>query len=331
MIFGWAEGMKAVSFSNENGAHAGLGPVETQAFALLPQDAPLHQQAKDFMRAYDLRQAALQVLGRKTEAERPFMKGRETRAGKLRLMSYNVHSCAGMDGIVSPERIARVIAKSDPDIVVLQELDAGRKTKHANQAALIAQELEMDFHFHAVCGAEAQCFGNAILSRYPIRMIRAEHLPMLRKSYFLEPRGILWVEVDFFGQPIQVINTHLSVWGPEQELQIQKLIGLEILNHKSAVENLILCGDFNMTPRSKFYRRVTKHLKEPRNPNGKTVPNTWVSQWPVRRLDYLFMGGASTPNLSNCRGLRWKVMPLTISRLLRILNFRFFFFTFKTS
>ena len=291
MLFGWSAGMKAISFSNENGAHAGLGPLETQAFALLPQDAPLHFREKGLTRAYDLRQAALQVLGRKTEMARLRLRNLETREKKLRVISYNVHSCIGMDGILSPERIARVIAKLDPDIVALQELDAGRKTQQGNQAAAIAQELEMHFHFHAVCGAETQCFGNAILSRYPMRMIRAEHLPGLRKSYFLEPRGLLWVEADFFGKPVQIMNTHLSVWGPEQELQIRKLVGPEVLGRDGVPENLIVCGDFNMTPGSKFHQVITQHLKEPGSPNGKTVPNTWMSQWPLRRLDYIFMRG----------------------------------------
>mgnify|MGYP000104928562 CR=1 FL=1 len=32
-------------------------------------------------------------------------------------MTYNVHSCVGMDKKVNPERIAKVIGDSDPDIV----------------------------------------------------------------------------------------------------------------------------------------------------------------------------------------------------------------------
>jgi endonuclease/exonuclease/phosphatase family metal-dependent hydrolase len=41
-------------------------------------------------------------------------------------MTYNVHGCVGTDGVHSPERIAEVIATYAPDIVALQELDAGR-------------------------------------------------------------------------------------------------------------------------------------------------------------------------------------------------------------
>jgi len=41
------------------------------------------------------------------------------------VMTYNVHSCIGMDGKISPLRIAEVIDRYHPDVIALQELDAG--------------------------------------------------------------------------------------------------------------------------------------------------------------------------------------------------------------
>ena len=41
------------------------------------------------------------------------------------VLAYNVQSCIGMDGQISPLRIARVIESCHPDVVALQELDAG--------------------------------------------------------------------------------------------------------------------------------------------------------------------------------------------------------------
>ena len=64
LLFGWSAGMQPISFSNENGAHAGLGPHETQAFALLPRDAPLEKMPEGWIKALDLRQAALISLGK---------------------------------------------------------------------------------------------------------------------------------------------------------------------------------------------------------------------------------------------------------------------------
>ncbi len=67
VLFGWAHGSEAISFSNECGAHAGLGPRETQAFALLPAGTPLEKTPGDCIRAGDLRRAAFEVLGKVDE------------------------------------------------------------------------------------------------------------------------------------------------------------------------------------------------------------------------------------------------------------------------
>ncbi|MGB2893339.1 MAG: endonuclease/exonuclease/phosphatase family protein, partial [Albidovulum sp.] len=42
---------------------------------------------------------------------------------QLRLASYNVHKCLGMDRRRSPERIVSVLNALDADIVALQEVD----------------------------------------------------------------------------------------------------------------------------------------------------------------------------------------------------------------
>jgi endonuclease/exonuclease/phosphatase family metal-dependent hydrolase len=50
----------------------------------------------------------------------------ETSAPKLRVATYNVHGCVGMDRQRSEARIAEVIAQLSVDIVALQELDLSR-------------------------------------------------------------------------------------------------------------------------------------------------------------------------------------------------------------
>ena len=40
----------------------------------------------------------------------------------LRVVTYNVHRCRGLDGRTRPERIAAVLANVDADIIALQEV-----------------------------------------------------------------------------------------------------------------------------------------------------------------------------------------------------------------
>ena len=43
---------------------------------------------------------------------------------KIKIMTYNIHSCFGADGKVTAERIAEVIAAAGEDIIALQEVDS---------------------------------------------------------------------------------------------------------------------------------------------------------------------------------------------------------------
>src|SRR5262245_3674505 len=91
----------------------------------------------------------------------------------LRVMSYNVHRCVGCDGVRSPDRIAHVIARYRPDVAALQELDVGHaRTRYHDQPALIANALEMHYHFHPAITVAEEGYGDAVLSRYPLRLVR---------------------------------------------------------------------------------------------------------------------------------------------------------------
>ncbi len=286
---GWRAGSQAYSFAIENGAHGGAGPDETNAFALLPRDIPLSLNGRDTLRAGDLRRAALQFLGR-GELAAPKAPRRDT-ARTLRIMTYNVHSCIGMDGKLSPERIARVIARCAPDIVALQELDVGRaRTGGADQAHLIARCLEMDFHFHPALHLEEERYGDAILTHLPMRLVKAGGLPGLPGKLYLEPRGALWVAIDAQGTEIQVINTHLGLLPRERKLQVEALLGPEWLAHPDCRGPVIVCGDFNALPASKVCRRLRKRLNDAQIELERHRPKgTFFGRFPVGRIDHVFV------------------------------------------
>src|SRR4029078_1153837 len=92
---------------------------------------------------------------------------------RLRVATYNVHGCVGMDRRRSESRIAEGIASMSADIVGLQELDLGRsRSLHADQAGLIATQLGWKYHFHPAMRSGDEQYGNAIVSRFPIGLKR---------------------------------------------------------------------------------------------------------------------------------------------------------------
>src|ERR1700742_4797708 len=97
-----------------------------------------------------------------------------------RIMTYNVHSCRGVDGRLDVGRVAAVIAQSRPDIVALQELDLHRpRTNRVDQAHAIAERLGMAFHFNAALRVEEEAYGDAVLTALPMRMVKHGPLPNL--------------------------------------------------------------------------------------------------------------------------------------------------------
>jgi len=291
VLLGWREGVRPLTFAEENGAHGGVLPEETNGFALLPVDAPLAERERAYVRPTDLRNAALQHLGRAGRASVPARKRSAAEpTGTLRVMTYNVHSCIGMDGKLDAKRIARVIARANPDVVALQELDAGRaRTDGMDQAHLIARYLEMAFHFHPALHIEEERYGDAILTRLPHRLVKAGPLPGLADKPHLEPRGALWVAVELNGAEAQIINTHLGLYARERLAQMDALLGSGWLAHEQCRAPVILCGDLNVLPWSRVYRRLGNRLKDAQVEARHHRPRgTYSSRFPSARIDYIF-------------------------------------------
>jgi len=205
-------------------------------------------------------------------------------------MTYNVHSCTGSDGEVSTYRIADVIAKYEPDVVALQELDAGlARTKHRHQAEEIAKHLDMDFHFYPSIKIQSGHYGNAILSRYPLRLVQAGALPAPWWFRPFERRGALWAAVQVGDKEIQIINTHFGHNWRERLAQAEALLGAKWAAHSSCNPPLVVCGDLNTLPISSVYRRFRQLLRDAQmSLKGKRPMKTYPSRCPVVRIDHIF-------------------------------------------
>jgi len=290
VISGWRKEGRSVSFPFEYGSHAGPGPQETDGFAFLPSDIAPQTDSRKIFRPLDLRQAVRTFLNGGPQSRGGPDPGR-TASRSLRVMTYNVHSCVGMDGKMSPERIARVIARHNPDVIALQELDAGRvRTFGLDQARTLAELLDMQFHFHPVLRVEEEMYGNAVLSRYPLKIIEAAGLPRIFSHKYFEPRGALWVEIEYLGTKIQLLNTHLSFWAPEQRKQAAALCGTAWLGHPALKGPVILCGDFNAIPDAKACRMIREKLEDVQLKMERHKPlNTWFGHCPIGRIDHIFV------------------------------------------
>jgi endonuclease/exonuclease/phosphatase family metal-dependent hydrolase len=273
------------SFATENGSHGGLDEHEYRGFFLGPKKCEVDT-AQEYVRPLDIRHGAFRVLGRAAQAEQ-VSELQALAPEHFRIMTYNVHTCVGMDGKLSPLRIAKVIEQYNPDIVALQELDVGRKrTKHHDQAKIISDILEMDHYFSPAIAMEEEQYGDAILSRFPMRLVKADILPGNENAPRREPRGALWVEITIGSKKIQVFNTHLGLILQEQREQVQALMGPEWLANTACNGPVVFCGDFNFTPRSKLYQQCRERFNAAVPAPGPR--GTYCGRYPLIRLDHIF-------------------------------------------
>ncbi len=224
--------------------------------------------------------------------EPPLASGR-----RVRIVTYNVHGCVGVDGRRSAERIAEAIAPFEPDVVALQELDVQRvRSEREDQPALIAKVLRMEAHFAASFTVGDERYGNAILSRFPLALRHHGGLPGRGPS---EPRGALWAVVDIDGQPLHVLNTHLGLSRHERLAQAMALLGNDWVGSHEFRAPAVLCGDLNALPRTGAYQALARSLRDAQLATGGRPGSTFPSRFPTFRIDHIFVD-ATTRVESTC-------------------------------
>jgi endonuclease/exonuclease/phosphatase family metal-dependent hydrolase len=151
----------------------------------------------------------------------------------------------------------------------------------------------MEHHFNPTVRIEEETFGDAILSTYPMRLIKADALAIKPRFSFLEPRGALWIQIPFQNSTLQFINTHLGLNGPERIIHTKELMGENWLGNSQCADPVILCGDFNSRPGSQVFRIFRKRLYSAQTQAGyKKHKGTWFGRWPIICLDHILVSPA---------------------------------------
>jgi endonuclease/exonuclease/phosphatase family metal-dependent hydrolase len=221
----------------------------------------------------------------------------------LRVGTFNIHHGVGMDGDLDLARISATIADLDADLVGLQEVDrnwAGR-SEFVDQAADLASSLGMHLAFGASLSRRRRRrgdkqrvqYGNALLSRFPIRHAQTTLLPRPRGG---EQRALLDTEVVVDGVVVRCLVTHLHHLARSERLAQVETINATISGTAGRAAPTVLLGDMNSAPGSAEIRALTEHLVDAWVANGldggpgKGTGNacTYSAQTPFVRIDYVF-------------------------------------------
>ncbi len=216
------------------------------------------------------------------------------------------------------ERLPRIIdelRRVDADVIALQEVWTDGDE---SLATIIAGELGFEVCQEPTTAMDPDIgFGNAVLSRWPIRFVSSVRLSA--GDAHDEQRLVLRADVDGPRGPIQVFSTHLN-WRFDhsaiRQSQVEELTRF-VADSRPRSFPPVVCGDFNAEPASDEIRTLTGLRPVVndvllvdcwRSIHPDDAGYTWNNENPFvaeqlefnRRIDYVFAGwpkarGAGNP------------------------------------
>ena len=205
-----------------------------------------------------------------------------TQGGTLTLASLNLHFSNP-----EPESVIRFLRQEQPDVVVLQEVDA-------YWAAMLGQLSDIYPHRRG-CAAIRFC-DVAVLSRRPWSSAHIGFDENMRLAVavvrFSQPGG---AKAPRGGGDYTVVSTHLAVPFPEAQADLQRRQAAMVAMLVRALDTpVVLAGDLNTTPWSRL-------ATEFRAASGLVAEGSALPTWPVwlppvmaLPIDHVMVGGGAT-------------------------------------
>ena len=192
---------------------------------------------------------------------------------QMRIMSYNIHICKGMDKALDIERTANVIKGVNPDFVGLQEVDSvAKRSDFVFQAKELGRLTGMHYYFApAKEHKNGGLYGIAALVKE--KPLSFRYIPLPGEE---EVRTFLILEYDDY----LLCNTHFSL------RSVSRKESIEIIRKTLAEygKPAILTGDFNMSPISE----ETQQMLVDWEVLSDTTKFTFPSKGPRRAIDYIW-------------------------------------------
>jgi endonuclease/exonuclease/phosphatase family metal-dependent hydrolase len=209
---------------------------------------------------------------------------------KLRVLSYNIHKCiGGVDRRYDPQRVADVINQQHADVLLLQEVDHEvPRSNRDRQVDVLGDLVGMRYRswFSNVEVRGGGCYGNAILSRYPIVETTNIDLSIRFKKKRSVLHGVVRVRQNDIDRTVHVYNMHLGLARFERRIQLRRFLDshpFQTLHHETPV---VVGGDLN-----DVYGRLGELLRPAGFRGVERRPLTFPAWGPVRALDAIFVRG----------------------------------------
>ena len=202
----------------------------------------------------------------------------------LRIATYNVHRCRGLDGRTNPARVADVIRSIEPDVIALQEV-IGAGAHSPGLAEELGAQLGMGWVMAATRHLRGSLFGNVVLSRHPI--IHHAQYDLSWKT--CEPRCCQRVDIAFGDDTLHLYNVHLGTAFLERRYQAGRLSA--IVHDRRIGQPKVVLGDFNEWMKGLATSMLTERLQSIDLRSHLRRRRTYPGVFPVLHLDHIYYDG----------------------------------------
>jgi endonuclease/exonuclease/phosphatase family metal-dependent hydrolase len=204
---------------------------------------------------------------------------------RFRMATYNIHKGRGLDGRVSIERIGRVLAEVDADLVALQEVVSHEDLSiQDHQASYLADRFGYFYAIGETRKHRGGVYGNVTVSRWEFELIRHVDLSVAGR----EERGVLRTDLRIGPHLLHVFNVHLGTAHRERRTQVVRLIDQDLLRAIDISGPRIILGDFNEWTHGLVTRTLSAefHLTDLRNNIRRT--RGYPSILALLNLDHIY-------------------------------------------
>jgi endonuclease/exonuclease/phosphatase family metal-dependent hydrolase len=202
----------------------------------------------------------------------------------VRIATYNIHRCRGLDGRTQPQRIVRVLGSIGADVIALQEV-IGAGPSGGGHAEEIGAALGMGWVMAPTRHLRGHLFGNVVLSRFPIR----HHVQHDISWKTCERRGCQRVDLDVDDRTLHFYNVHLGTAFLERRHQALRLA--EIVHDRHVRGPKIVLGDFNEWLRGLATAMLSERLHSIDLRAHLKRRRTYPGLFPILHLDHIYYEG----------------------------------------
>ena len=204
------------------------------------------------------------------------------------IMSFNIQSCKDyITKKFTPDTAAKAINQINPDILGLNEVrgmpfQPTDDPSWFNQIEELSKLTNMPYIYFGQAITLKGPYGNAILSKYPLKNIKTIAIPdpiIKDEDAFYESRCIISCDIEDF----HLFVTHIGLAKSEQ------INGISLLKEliKKETKPTIITGDFNMTPDNPLIKELSELVYDTANIFNEPLLS-FPSINPRIKIDYIF-------------------------------------------